>query len=615
MKNLQINPKIKKSYFYIIEICIITFLIISFLRLFYLQIYQHSYFNNLSLKNHTIKLPIFPNRGMILDRSGKILAENIPIYNLEINFNHIKNINKFFKKIKKILPFIKSTTLKKLLLLKHKKYHSKSLILKKKLNNNEIAIFLQNQYQLPNIYIKIKFIRYYPLKEATAHILGYIGYTNTNKSKKLKTTNHKNITLIGKSGIEKFYENRLHGKSGYKEFEINSKRKIVKLLKIKNPIPGETLYLTIDSYLQKIAYQIMKKQQGSIIIMKPYNGEILAMISSPSFNPNFIINKTIQNKYKKFLLKQNSSFYNRAIQGIYSPASTIKPFIAIAGLEKGIIHPNKTIYDPGWFRITGTKHIYHDWKKNGHGKVNLYKAITVSCDTYFYQLGYKLGISYIEKILKKFGFGQKTHIDLNNESTGLIPNKQWKKRNKKTSWYLGDTIITSIGQGFLLTSPLQLTNATAIICQNGKKFKPHLLMKSINYNHKIFYFHKTEETYLHLKSNKYWKIIIESMKSVITDREGTGYNNFGKYNNKFTISAKTGTAQIYTKYISKKNKKLKINSLFIGFAPIKNPAIIITVIIENNHNATFIAYKILNNYFNHYKNNLNSHEFFFKKNI
>ncbi|WP_338521555.1 penicillin-binding protein 2 [Candidatus Legionella polyplacis] len=601
MKNLQTNSKIKQSYFYIIELCIITFLIISFLRLFYLQIYQHSYFNNLSLKNHTIKLPILPSRGMILDRSGKILAENIPIYNLEINFNHIRNINKFFKKIKKILPFIQTTTLKKLLSLKHKKYYFKPLILKKKLNNNEIAIFLQNQYQLPNLHIKIKFIRYYPLKEATAHILGYIGYINTNEIKKIKSKNYKNITLIGKSGIEKFYENRLHGKSGYKEFEINSKRKIIKLLRIKKPIPGETLYLTIDSYLQKIAYQIIKKQQGTIIIMKPYSGDILAMISSPSFNPNFIVNTITKNKYKKLLLKQNNSFYNRAIQGTYSPASTIKPFIAIAGLEKGIINPNKTIYDPGSFHIIGTRQIYHDWKKNGHGKVNLHKAITVSCDTYFYQLGYKLGILYIEKMLKKFGFGQKTHIDLNNESIGLTPNKQWKKYNKKTSWYLGDTIIASIGQGFILTSPIQLTNATAMICQNGKKFKPHLLMKSVNYNHKIFYFHKTEETCLHLKSNKYWKIIIESMKSVITSHEGTGYNNFGKYNNNFTISAKTGTAQIYKKYLLKKNKYLKNNSLFIGFAPVNNPKIIITVIIENNHNATLIAYKILNNYFNHYK--------------
>ncbi|KTD09482.1 penicillin-binding protein 2 [Legionella jamestowniensis] len=577
------------------------------IRLAYLQISQFKRYQTLSLKNQMNVIPIAPPRGIILDRNGIVLAENIPVYVLEIIPERVKNMTQTLEKLKGLLPSITEEDIDNF----HKtRKQNRSFIpipLKLKLNQEEVAIFASNQYQFPGVNIKARLMRYYPLGEVTSHILGYVGRINVQELRQVDSTNYRATNFIGKSGIEKFYEDILHGEVGYQQVEIDVSGRTVRVLNKKNPVSGEKLYLTIDSRLQQAAFEALKEKRGAVVAINTKNGEILAMASSPSYDPNIFVNGITAKEYQQLTTARDKPLYNRAVRGLYPPASTIKPFMGLAGLEKGVIDARYSIYDPGWFRLPGVSHAYRDWKKTGHGIINLKRAITVSCDTYFYQLGHKMGIAAIEDMLVQFGFGQLTHVDLNEEAPGLVPNKHWKLQNKGVSWYPGDTVITSIGQGFMLASPLQLANATASLSQKGKRFRPHLLQKSVQSdNGKMQEYKILEEYPMHLKDDNYWTIVAEGMLAVITSNEGTGYR-FGR-TAPYSVAAKTGTAQVFGGHQYEKVRYedipeyLRDNSLFIAFAPYEDPEIALAVVVENDFAASNVARKVLDAYFELKKN-------------
>ncbi len=601
------NPSQARLHGVRIEFLVIFLIICSLvlmLRLAYLQFAQYKRFATLSLQNQMSITPIAPTRGIITDRNNTVLAENIPVYGIEIIPNRVKHLSKTLDDLKTLLPSITDDDIERF---HHQRKQTRSYLptpLKLKLSEEEIAIFATRQYAFPGVYIKAELMRFYPLGEVTAHVLGYVGRLSTKDLNQVSPINYRATHFIGKTGIERFYEDKLHGQVGYQQRETDVSGRTVRTLNKQAPISGEKLMLTLDARLQTRIHQALKNKEGAVTVLDVTNGEILALVSTPSYDPNQFVQGIAQKDYAALLSTPEKPLFHRAIRGLYPPASTIKPFIALAGLEKNLIDESTVIYDPGWFRLPGISHRYRDVRRSGHGPVQLKRAITVSCDTYFYQLGHKLGIHAIESMLTRFGFGQFPHVDLKEEADGIVPSPHWKKQVKGLPWYPGDTIITSIGQGFMLASPLQLASATAALSQHGKRFRPHLLKAfSVDTN-----LEKTamqsikpfEEYPVQLKAH-HWDLITEGMRAVISRREGTGHR-FGR-DALYPVAAKTGTAQVFS--LSQDERKrheavpdsLRDHSLFIAFAPADKPEIAVAVLVEHDPAAPKIARETMDAYF------------------
>ncbi len=615
LSKMRLNHSVKNDHFetqlhhfrlsLLVALLVILSLILV-LRLAYLQFSQFKRYATLSLKNQMSILPIAPPRGVILDKNGVILADNIPVYVLEIIPERVKNTADTLQKLKALLPSITDDDIDNF---NHACRQNRAYVpipFKLKLSQEEVAILASNQHLFPGVSIKARLMRYYPLGETAAHVLGYVGRINEQELQQFDSTNYRATNFIGKAGVEKYYEDMLHGQVGYQQVETDVSGRTLRVLSKQTPISGEKIYLTIDARLQQAAYLAMQDKRGAVVAMSPKNGDILAMVSSPSYDPNLFVNGISQVDYQKLVNAPDRPLYNRAVRGLYPPASTVKPFIAIAGLDKGTVTTDTKIYDPGWYKLPGVSHSYRDWKRTGHGVINLKRAITVSCDTYFYQLGNKMGISAIEDMLMQFGFGQMTHVDLFEEAPGLVPSPQWKRRSKGVHWYPGDTLITSIGQGFMLASPLQLANATASLSQHGRRFRPHLLSKAVHDHTGMHKYKPVEEYPIQLKDNDYWAIVAEAMQAVVRSDEGTAYR-FGRIV-PYTVAAKTGTAQVFSgnQYEKKRYtdipEALRDHSLFIAFAPVEAPEIAIAVMVENDVVAATVARKVMDAYFELTKN-------------
>lgn len=587
-----------------------TFIILSFilvLRLAFLQCYQYHRYATLSLKNQMSIIPIPPARGIIYDRNGEILAENRPVFVLELTVEHVPNLQNTLQRLQQLIPSIREEDL--LRFEKERKQHRKDLptILKTNLNREEVAKFFSHQHQFPGVNLKAKPMRYYPFKKQLSHLIGYVGRINEKELQEIDPVNYQGSNFIGKIGIEKFYENRLHGQVGYEQVETNVSGKIVRTLNRQAPNSGEKIYLTLDARLQKVAYHALQGAEGSAVLINVEDGGILALVSRPSFNPNLFTNGISSQDFKELLFSEDRPLFHRAIRGLYPPASTVKPFVAIAGLNKGVVVPQYAIHDPGWFQIPGVKHRYRDWKRSGHGITNIQRAIMVSCDTYFYTLGAKLGIQSLAAMLKQFGFGHKTGIDLPEELSGLMPDPVWKKQQKKVSWYPGDTIITAIGQGFSLATPLQLAQAVNILSQKGKAYPPHLLKQTIDDHGKVKNYSVPLRSYLELDNPQYWTVVHQAMQAVIDNNEGTGAR-FGR-NASYKVAGKTGTAQVFAlsqndhnQKTIVSNKKLKDHSWFIAFAPVQHPKVAIATMVEHDTTASMVARQVLDAYFQLYPN-------------
>ncbi len=581
---------------------ILAFLLI--LRLGYLQLVKHDVYTTLSKKNWLDLAPIVPTRGLIFDRNGVLLAENIPVFSLDIVPYQIDDLPKTLATLAKIISLTDTDIMQFQKQLKqHRRFDQ--VTLKLRLSEEEVAKFSENAYRFPGVVIKARLIRHYPFNSSFSHVLGYVGRINTQELEDIDSTNYSGTDYIGKIGIEKFYEDELHGTVGYEQAENDASGESVRVLNQIKPIPGKNLYLTIDSNLQLAAEKALNGHRGAIVAIQPSTGQILAMVSEPAYDPNFFVTGISNKDFQVLQRASDQPLYNRALRGLYPQASTIKPYIALEALNSGTITTETTVFDPGWFKLPNSEHIFRDWVHRGHGTVDLARAIIVSCDTYFYDLAPKLGIHRMGNILKKFGFGELTGVDIGEELPGIVTSPTWKRQVKRIPWYEGDIVNSVIGQGDMQATPLQIAAAASTLANRGKRFSPYLLMAEQEPGQAMKQQPPTALEPVELEDDHYWDIVIEAMRGVISSQEGTGHR-FGR-DAHYSVAAKTGTAQVFSKKHDetegglaeqmKLPEKLRDHSLFIAFAPIDNPQIAIAIIVENNSIlAATIARQVLDSY-------------------
>ena len=579
-------------------------LLVLLSRLLYLQVIAHEHFTTLSEDNRMKLQPIAPNRGLIYDRNGILLADNLPSYRLEITAEQIDDMSSTLAALDEIIHIrdIDRTRFEKLL---RRKPRFQAVPLRFHLSDEEVARFSVSRHRFPGVDIQAGLARHYPLGQLAVHAVGYVGRIDERALKTLNTSNYSGTTHIGKTGVERTYEDLLHGTVGVRQVETTAQGRVVRVLKRTPPIPGQNLYLTLDSRLQAAAEAAFGDNAGSAIALDPKSGDILAFASLPTYDPNAFVNGIDHADYKALRDNANEPLFNRALRGQYPPGSTIKPFMGLAGLEEGITGSMSSTYCPGFFQLPGSTRKFRDWKRWGHGTVDLNKAITQSCDVYFYDLARSMGIERIHDYLKHFGFGTRTGIDLLGELPGLLPSAVWKREHRGEPWFPGETIITGIGQGFFLTTPLQLATATAVLATRGQRMKPNIIHAEQETGHDALLPHRaqTVET-LSINHPENWDLVIQSMIDVVHSTRGTA-RKIG-LDSSYRIAGKTGTAQVFGLKQEEKydadtiDKKLHDHALFIAFAPVDDPQIALAVIVEHGGGggsvAAPIARKILDAY-------------------
>lgn len=570
-------------------------------RLAYLQISQHKIYTTLSKQNQLSLIPIEPNRGLIYDRNGVLLAENTPVFSLDIVPDRVPHLDSTIKQLQQIIS-ITSEDLKRFRkeLKQHRGFQPVSI--KLKLTEEEVAKFSVQQYRFPGVKINAGVIRHYPYGKQFVHVLGYVARISEQEMKHIDQTNYSGSNTIGKIGIEKYYEKELHGIVGYQQEEVDASGRSVRTLKKFKPVSGDNIYLSIDSRLQMAIEELMANEKGAVVVIKPNTGEVLALVSYPGYDPNPFVMGIDPKQYKALREDPDKPLYNRSIRGVYPFASTIKTFYAIAGLDAGVVSPSFSIRDPGWFVLPGLKHVYRDWRKGGHGVVNLPKAIIVSCDVYFYGLAVKLGINRIATYLHRFGFGELSGIDLAEELPGLVPTPQWKMKKWRSKWFLGDTVSAAIGQGYVLTTPLQLAAGMAIVANRGVRYKPHLLIKVEKPDGNVIEMKPPRLPPVALKNPNNWDVVIKALRDATSTPQGTAYAAF--LNVPYTVAGKTGTAQltrIWGENIHGGDvalpKHLRNHKLFIAFTPVEKPQIAVAVLVENSTIAPRLARRVIDYYF------------------
>ncbi|HCE4673173.1 TPA: penicillin-binding protein 2 [Vibrio parahaemolyticus] len=561
-------------------------------NMYNIQVNQFQDYQTRSNDNRIKVVPIAPNRGLIYDRNGVLLAENRPVFNLELTPEKIKDIDATIQELQTILE-ITPEQIERFHRERKRTRRFKSVPLLTQLNEKQVAVFSVNQYRFPGVEISATLKRYYPYGEVLTHVIGYVSRINDRDMQRLireeKDANYQATRDIGKLGIEKYYEDLLHGTAGYQEVEVNSRGRVIRTLKYVPPVPGKDIVLNLDINLQLYVHQLLDGRRGSAIVLDPRDNGVLAMVSSPSYDPNAFVHGISGKAYRDLLNDKNRPLVNRTTLGIYPPASTIKPFMAVAALQEGVITPNTTRNDPGYWRIPNSDtRPFRDWLRWGHGRVDVIKSIEESVDTFYYQIAYDLGIDRISNWMMMFGFGDYTGIDIYEESKANMPTRDWKMSRHKTPWYKGDTIPVGIGQGYWTATPMQIAKATSVLVNNGAVSAPHLLKSTID-NGDNFEEQETSEyvTYPPIKNvpEKYWDIAKEGMRRVNHGTRGTARRSF--YNMSYQTAGKSGTAQVFglgenEEYNADEiAEHLRDHALFTGFAPFDDPKVIVTLVLEN----------------------------------
>lgn len=567
-------------------------------QLFQLQVKQHSKYSTLSDSNRIQLIPLPPTRGQIFDRNGTVLATNIPSFNLTITKqNTSRPTQEIIEKLTEWID-ISEQEINKYYRTDRVTSRQTPVPLKTQLTEEQINRLSVNLYQLDGVEILSQLTRYYPELNSAVHALGYVGRIDQNDLKDIEEKNIQNqyltLTHIGKKGAEKSFEDTLRGRMGFEEVETNSSGRIIRRLEQTLPTSGQDIYLTIDLRLQKAAEKILGDHTGAIVVFNPKNGDILAFVSKPDYNPNLFVNGISYADFNTLNNDPEKPFLNRVMQGRYPPGSTIKPQIALAGLEKGIITPTSTVSCQGYFQVPGNKHKFRDWRRWGHGRVNLYLSLVQSCDVYYYDLAYKIGITPMTDFLLQFSLGSKTGIDLLGESSGTSPTPAYKRRIFDQPWYDGETVTAGIGQSYWLTTPLQVNQATTIVAQKGKAFIPHILQAVHDPSTNETKTYKPQPIpKIPISKPEYWQSVIDGMIGVVHGSQGTA-RRIGTGIN-YKIAGKSGTAQVKSiaqnAVYDKKSlaKKHHDHAWFTAFAPANDPSIAVTVFLENGGSGSGVA--------------------------
>jgi len=559
-------------------------------RLFSLQLQQHEHFTTLAQDNRVKLAPLAPTRGLIYDSNGVILAENKPAYSLEITPEKSKDVDKTIEDLSRVIS-ITPNDLERFYKLKKQKRRFDSVPIRVHLSHEEASLFAVEQHRFPSVHINAQLVRHYPQKYLTAHALGYVGRISKKDLQSIVKSDYAGTNHIGKTGIEKTYEPFLHGKVGLQKIEVNARGRTVRVLEQTPPVPGQDLKLHLNIKLQKVAIEAFGDFNGSAVAINPQNGGILALVSNPGYNPNLFVEGISFKDYKSLQENPDKPLYNRAIKGQYPPGSTVKPFIALSGLESDTIQPRHSTFCPGFFQLPGREHKYRDWKKTGHGTMTIDSAITQSCDVFYYKLAIDMGINLLHETMDKFNFGRKTGIDIAGELSGILPSRKWKRKRYNQGWYPGETVITGIGQGAFLTTPLQLAAATAAIANGGTYYTPRIVDKLIN-NAAIEWAIPGKKREIEKHDERHWAQIKTAMIHVTEGARGTAKKLRNKH---YRVAAKTGTAQVFTVKQDEEydentvSEKMRDHALIIAYAPIENPTIAVAVIVENGGHGGSVA--------------------------
>ncbi len=559
------------------------------LRFAYLQIIQHDYYQTKAEDNRISVVPITPNRGNIVDRTGAVLARNYSAYTLEISPSKVADFNATIDELATIIE-IRASDRTRFRRLAFEEKGADSLPIRTRLTDEEVARFAAQRYRFPGVDIKARLFRQYPLGESASHVLGYIGRISDRDLERIDadglSTNYKGTDHIGKTGIEQAYERELHGVTGSEQVEVDAGGRGVRSLARSAPTSGNNLALTLDIGLQQAVERAFGDRRGALVAIEPSTGGVLALVSRPGYDPNLFVDGIDTVSWDALNTSIDRPLNNRALTGVYPPGSTFKPFMALAALELGKRTPQQAIFDPGHFDFGGRR--FRDDKVGGHGMVDMYKSLVVSCDTYYYMLGNDLGIDNISAFMRHLGLGSRTGIDLEGESSGILPSADWKQKRfrkpEQQKWYAGETISVAIGQGYNAYTPLQLAQATAALANDGVMFRPHLVRYIENVNTGERRFIEPEITSKTPMKKENLDFIKRAMAGV--NIEGTGAHAFAGA--EYTSAGKTGTAQVIAikadeKYVeSRVAERHRDHALFIAFAPVESPKIALAILVENS---------------------------------
>jgi len=575
-------------------------------RLVQLQIVDHELFAEKSQGNRIRIEALPPTRGLIFDRKGRILAENLPAYQLELIPEQVEDLDDTLNRLAEIglikeedIPGIKS--------------HSRSgprfkpVALRVRLSDTEISNFAIQRPRFPGVDFQPRLVRHYPNGLSVAHALGYVGAVDSADLQRLDAAAYVATAHTGKTGIEHNFESDLHGNPGYRQVVTNARGRQVppdsgelsgSLPERESPLPGSNLYLSLDLDLQLIASQALEGRRGAVVAINPENGEILALVSAPAFDPNIFATGMSTSDFSMLQSDPGQPLFNRAVRGAYPPGSTIKPMLSLAALETGATNLTRRNFCRGYYTLPGSTHRYRDWKPEGHGEMDLHDAIAQSCDVYFYEISTAIGIDRIHSYLDQFGLGQYTGIDMVGEHRGLVPSREWKRsafRNRADqTWFPGETVIASIGQGYMLATPLQLANATAALSMRGKRFRPHIVAATedpISGVRRIVQPERLDD--VGITNEFYWDSVIAAMHDVMQGERGTA--RAAGSGASYEMAGKSGTAQVFSiaqeeEYEEEEiEEHLRDHALFISFAPVDSPKIAIAVIVENGSSGSRTA--------------------------
>ena len=563
-------------------------------RLAWLQIVDYEHFADLSEHNRIRLMALPPTRGLIYDRNGVLLAENKPTFHLEIIPEQVEDMEATLKGLAEIVT-ISESAIKRFKDQLRVRRSFQRISLRARLNEDEVARLAVNRHRFPGMDINARLSRYYPQGKVAAHAVGYVGRISEHELAVIDEGNYRGTNHIGKTGLEKYYEVELHGQVGRQKVEVNAQGRILRVIDKVPPVAGNNLVLNLDIELQRMASEGLAELAGSVIAIEPHTGAVVVFVSKPEFDPNLFIHGISHKDYDALQYDAYKPLFNRAIFGQYPPGSTLKPFLGLAGIEQHRFGPRESLYCRGHYLLPddATERKYRDWKKQGHGTVDLTKAIVQSCDVYFYELSYRMGINNMHDFLAKFGFGEKTGIDLLGERSGLLPSTDWKKRKYGKVWYPGETLIAGIGQGYMLTTPVQLAVATATLASRGEKIIPRLLKEVHLSSDDTVKSRDPSRSMIKLRRDSHWGLMFSAMKKVVHGTWGTARATGWGMN--FKMAGKTGTAQVFgiaqdEEYDEESvAKKLRDHGLFIGFGPIKDPVLAVAVVGENGEHGSKMA--------------------------
>ncbi|MGE8362892.1 penicillin-binding protein 2 [Pseudomonas sp.] len=558
-------------------------------RMYYLQVVQYEYHSTLSENNRVHVQPIPPNRGLIFDRNGVIIADNRPSFSLTLTRERAGDWEKVLDTIVEVLGLSEDERALFERRVRQGRRPFEPVPVLFELSEEQIARIAINQFRLPGVEVAAQLVRHYPQGEHFAHSVGYVGRINEKELKDLDPVAYSGTHHIGKTGIERFYEEQLHGEVGYEEVETNARGRVLRVLNRTDPLPGKDIILTLDARLQEAAELALAGRRGAIVAIQPATGEVLAMVSQPSFDPNPFVTGISFKAYADLRDSIDRPLYNRVLRGLYPPGSTIKPMVAVAGLDAGVVTPSSRVFDPGFYQLPNHSHKYRNWNRSGDGWVDMELAIARSNDTYFYDLAHKMGIDRMHDYMTRFGLGQRVALDMFEETAGLMPSRDWKRARYRQPWYPGETLILGIGQGYMQATPMQLAQATALMATRGKWIRPHLA-KSLDGLPPV---DTRPLPDIVLRDPKLWDYARSGMEQVMHGTRGTA-RKVGDAS-VYRIAGKSGTAQVVAIKQGEKYDRNKVqerhrdHALFVAYAPADNPQIAVSVMVENGESGSGVA--------------------------